>query len=416
MVIRFAHTSDIHLGFQRDPALQDVEMETFRSMMDSFIERKVDFVLMPGDIFHTNVPRMQVQKAAFEAFRRVHDAGIPIYVVYGSHDFSPVSASVIDLLASTGYVTKAMLLHDDGEAARLDFVQDPKTGAKIAGLYGLKQGKDSNWYDRLDLGSLEAEDGFKVFMFHGAISEMNEDEEGEKIPLERFPKGFNYYAGGHMHKNQHYAQEEYSHVVYPGTPFAGFHQDMEDTARGKIRGYYVIEWNGTAQDGGDGCSLEFVELPSPPHQLIEVGGDGLDPDAVTAKALACLDSLDSAGMIMIIKMHGQMKSGKASSVDSAAISRAAAGAISCVIKTSGLKSMEYDVVESVGESREDIIKNVFAENIPQFKGEKALEGEAGLQTAVTLLQALEKPKIEGQTKSDYDDVIVEEARAALELP
>ena len=40
MVIRFAHTSDIHLGFQRDPALQDVEMETFRSMMDSFIERR----------------------------------------------------------------------------------------------------------------------------------------------------------------------------------------------------------------------------------------------------------------------------------------------------------------------------------------------------------------------------------------
>ncbi len=78
--------------------------------------------------------------------------------------------------------------------------------------------------------------------------------------------------------------------------------------------------------------------------------------------------------------------------------------------------MEYDVVESVGESREDIIKNILAETIPQFKGETVLEGDAGLQTAVTLLQALEKPKIEGQTKSDYDDVIVEEARAALDLP
>ena len=370
MVIRFAHTSDIHLGFQRDPALQDVELDVFRSMMDSFIERRVDFVLMPGDIFHTNVPRMQVQKAAFEAFRKVHDADIPIYVVYGSHDFSPVSASVIDLLAVAGYVTKAMLLHDDGEAAHLDFFRDPKTGAKIAGLCGLRQGKDSHWYDRLDLDSLETEDGFKVFMFHGAISEMNEDEEGEKILLSKFPKGFHYYAGGHMHKNQHYAQAEYSHVVYPGTPFAGFHQDMEDTARGKIRGYYVIEWNGTAQDGtaqdgtaqdgtaqdgtaqdgtaqdgtaqdgGDDCSLEFVELPSPPHQIIAVGGDGLDPEAVTAKALACLDSLDPTGMIMIIKMHGQMKSGKASSVDSAAICRAAAGAISCVVEATSIRSSE----------------------------------------------------------------------------
>ncbi len=60
-------------------------------------------------------------------------------------------------------------------------------------------------------------------------------------------------------------------------------------------GYYVIEWNGTVQDGtvqddaNNTCSLEFVELPGPPHHIIEVGGDGLDPEAVTAKALVCLD-------------------------------------------------------------------------------------------------------------------------------
>ncbi len=68
---------------------------------------------------------------------------------------------------------------------------------------------------------MKVEDGFKVFMCHGAISEMNEEEEGEKISLERFPKGFHYYAGGHMYKNQHYSQEGYPHVVYPGTPVCG---------------------------------------------------------------------------------------------------------------------------------------------------------------------------------------------------
>ena len=44
-MVRFAHTSDIHLGFQREPALQDVELKIFDSMMDSFIEKKVSISL-----------------------------------------------------------------------------------------------------------------------------------------------------------------------------------------------------------------------------------------------------------------------------------------------------------------------------------------------------------------------------------
>ena len=71
-MVRFAHTSDIHLGFQREQALREVELKIFGSMMDSFIEKKVDFILMPGDVFHTNIPHMDVQKRAVEIFRRVH--------------------------------------------------------------------------------------------------------------------------------------------------------------------------------------------------------------------------------------------------------------------------------------------------------------------------------------------------------
>ena len=417
-MVRFAHTSDIHLGFQREPALQDVELKIFDSMMDSFIEKKVDFVLMPGDIFHTNIPRMNIQKHAFEVFRRVHDAGIPIYVVYGSHDFSPVSDSVIDLLAATGYVTKVMLLHDDGENIHLGFVEDEKTGVKIAGLFGLKQGKDELWYDRLDLQSLEAEKSPKIFLFHGAVSEMNEDEEGDKILLNKFPKGFGYYAGGHTHKYQHYIHSDYPHVVYPGTPFAGFHMDMEDTADGIERGYCIVEWDDVLkQDDAEykNFNLEFVELPGPPHQLVSMDCDGLNPETITDKILAWLESSNVDDIILLIKLHGQMKTGMASAVDVTAIRKAASDAVACVISASSLKSMEYDMVEAVGDSREDIIRNVFAENIPQFKGEKSLEGDDGIRTAITLLRVLEKPKPEGQTKSDYDAAIGREAREALKI-
>ena len=89
---------------------------------------------------------MRVQKYAFAKFRQLHESGIPVYVVYGSHDFSPVSDSVIDLLATAGYITKTVAEGNDDGTISLDFITDGKTGAKITGLSGLKAGKDIEYY------------------------------------------------------------------------------------------------------------------------------------------------------------------------------------------------------------------------------------------------------------------------------
>ena len=346
----------------------------------------------------------------------MHEANIPIYVVYGSHDFSPMSNSVIDLLVAAGYVTKVMLLNDDGETVHLGFIQDEKTGVKIAGLYGLKQGKDELWYDRLDVAALEAEKDPKIFLFHGAIAEMNEDEEGDKIPLAKFPKGFIYYAGGHMHKYQHYTHKDYQNVVYPGTPFAGFHKDLEDTANGIERGYCLVSFDVT-DEKYENFNLEFIDLPSPTHMFIDIDCDGLEPDTITQKILSWIKTSPNMvhDSIIIFKLHGDMRTGRTSAVDVVAIRKAASNALACVISTGGLKSMEYDVVEAVGENRDDIVANVFAENIPQFKGRKILEDATGIQTAMSLLRMTEKPKPAGQTNADYDETVMREGYTALDL-
>ena len=133
--MKFAHLSDVHLGFQKHESLQKIEQQVFEKILDECINRKVNFILIPGDLFHVNIPEMRVQKFAFAKFRQVHDAGIPIYVVYGSHDFSPVSNSVIDLLAEIGYIRKVTnaTSHEDGKIS-LKCLIDEKTGTKITGL------------------------------------------------------------------------------------------------------------------------------------------------------------------------------------------------------------------------------------------------------------------------------------------
>ena len=94
------------MGYQKRPSLQRIEEAIFQSVIDECIKRKVDFVLIPGDLFHINIPEMRVQKFAFRQLRKLHENGIPVYVVYGSHDFSPVTNSVIDLLTEAGYLIK----------------------------------------------------------------------------------------------------------------------------------------------------------------------------------------------------------------------------------------------------------------------------------------------------------------------
>ena len=67
-----------------------------------------------------------------EQFRKLHESGIPVYVVYGSHDFSPVSNSVIDLLTESGYLTKVSKQKDvSQDKIVLEFTQDPKTKQRL---------------------------------------------------------------------------------------------------------------------------------------------------------------------------------------------------------------------------------------------------------------------------------------------
>jgi len=413
--LRFAHLSDIHLGFQKSKALQDIERQVFEKALDECVSLKVDFILIPGDLFHINIPEMRVQKFTFSKFRQVYDAGIPVYVVYGSHDFSPVANSVIDLLAEVGYITKVTKSNsrEDGKIS-LDFLTDSKTGAKIAGLSGLKVGKDRQWYEKLDRSSLEAESGFKIFMFHGGISDMKTDSgiEGELMPLSLLPKGFSYYAGGHMHKFNHQKFPGYAHIVYSGTLFAGRSPDLEENAKGQRRGFVLVEFEDEVK------TVEFVDLKNTSYETIEVNAKNRKAESVNQELQEKAGGIDPKDSVVIIKIYGEMTSGKTVDVDVSAAREKLfeAGAISVNISKNKLTSKEYSITEAKGEDREEIETNVFTENIGQCTSEhKELLGEKGVQLAKRLLYELSKDQLSNEKKGEYASRIRDEALAILGL-
>ncbi len=56
--MKFAHLADCHLGSWKREELRKLNLESFRKAIDICIERKVDFVLIAGDLFDTAYPRL----------------------------------------------------------------------------------------------------------------------------------------------------------------------------------------------------------------------------------------------------------------------------------------------------------------------------------------------------------------------
>ena len=101
--MRFAHFSDCHLGsWNNHPELRELSVKTFEASIDSCISENVDFILISGDLFDTSLPPVDILRRAVIKFRHCRESGIEIYVIPGSHDFSPTGKTFINVLEEAG--------------------------------------------------------------------------------------------------------------------------------------------------------------------------------------------------------------------------------------------------------------------------------------------------------------------------
>ena len=196
--MKFAHMADCHLGGWRDEKLKQIGHESFKLAILKCIDAKVDFVLISGDLFNTAVPSIDSLKLAAKELKRLKDFSIPCYVITGSHDHSPSGKTMMDVLENAGLVENVMKVDEND---KLHLTTDDKTGVKLAGVYGRRAGLEREDYASLDMSEVKNVEGFKIFLFHTAIEEFkpNDLKHVECQSYDELPKGFNYYAGGHVH-------------------------------------------------------------------------------------------------------------------------------------------------------------------------------------------------------------------------
>jgi DNA repair protein SbcD/Mre11 len=414
---KFAHLADCHLGAQKYPELKELEIIAFKSCLDTCIEENVDFIIIAGDLFHSNLPDMGIVKETVGKLKEVNEKGIPVYINYGSHDFSPNETSIIDIITESGLLIKLfdgyVIENEKGdEKLELNFKVDKKTKAKLAGISGRKMGIEDTYYRMLDKKSLENEEGFKIFVFHTSIKNLLPDflSKMDGIDIRLLPKNFDYYAGGHIHKRICESIDDYGIITYSGPIFAGYPKDLEISAKGEERGFYIVEFDGEVRD------VKFCPLKLAKYEFIQFRADNKNSKQLNEEIINKIESLDAKNKIIILKVKGTLSGGKTSDIDfnKIRIILKEKGSIHVSINHHGLSSKEFSAIRVKGETTPEIEENLLLENIRNINvSTPELKDRHGAELALKLIDIIRMSSKPNEKKSDYNNRILKNSLEIL---
>ncbi len=210
--MKFIHAADVHLdsplrGLEAYPGapaerLRIATRQAFDRVVDLCLEERVDFLIIAGDLFDTEVKDFHAALAAATQLRRLDQAGIPVYLILGNHDSReemtrhvpwPANVTLFDHKRpqTVRHPTLPVALHGMSYPKR-EVTENlvPDYPAPVAGCF--------------NIGLLHTNAGGNSQ--HAAYAPCSVEE--------LVAKGYDYWALGHVH--DYAVLHERPHVVYSG--------------------------------------------------------------------------------------------------------------------------------------------------------------------------------------------------------
>ncbi len=390
--MKFAHLADCHIGGWSDLKLKELNMVVFSKSIQECIDRKVNFVLIAGDLFNTALPSIDLTKETTLHLKKLKDSEIPCYIIPGSHDYSPSGKTMLDVFENAGLVVNVVKFSEDEGKINLKFHTDKKTGVKIAGLFGKKGGLEKGYYEILNTKNLEDEQGKKIFMFHTTLTEFKPDHLSRisSEPVAILPKGFDYYAGGHPHYVFNEVKESYGRIAYPGALFPNNFMELEKFGHG---GFWINEF----VEGG--INSEYIPIKLKEVKKYTIDLSGKDSSQAKDYILERIDSVDDC--IVLLRLVGTLESGKLSDIDFKSLFDSLGSAFIVLKNSSELKIKEFEELDVVDED------NVEEELVSRHeKDENFVNG---------LIDSLNTEKLDGEKNFDFESRILNDCYKVLNL-
>jgi DNA repair exonuclease SbcCD nuclease subunit len=405
-MITFAHFSDCHIGGWKEDKLRSLSIASFEAAVQKCIERKVDFVVISGDLFNTSVPSIDALKMVATGMKKLHVKGIRVYAIPGSHDYSPSGKTMLEVLERSGLCT--LVFKFDKTTNRLAFTVDEPTGVKLAGMVGLRGGLERFDYMKLDKTNLEQEGGVKVFLFHSLITEFKpmDFEHVESEPLMSLPKNFTYYAGGHPHFvfQRSMFDQGYGLMTYPGPLFPNNFKELEQLRHG---GFYIVTLDGAK------TKAEHVPLPLKNVISIVILAEGKRAQDVKKELEKALRDPSIKDAIVTVRVEGCLSEGSVGDIPFSSLFDACP-AYATLKNTYKLTGKEIASVEITSGSVGDVEQTLITHHAPEYP-----VGFCGQKDSVALVQQLmallDKEKLDGERISDFDERILSDVIHQMKL-
>jgi exonuclease SbcD len=388
-MVRFAHVSDIHVGGVTEKTLRKKEEEAVSFFVQKCLQNSVEFVIISGDLFDTNLPLMSEAIMITRNLRILRDSGVRIYAVYGSHDYAPTHESLIELLAADGLIH---VIHGG--------VED-KSGVWLNGVHGLAGAKEISFYKQAEK-LVSHKKNNSVFAFHTGIYETNMIPKEQSITLSSLPLGYAYYAGGHLHRKIELRTSEGAPVNYPGPLFLGYGAaDLENYLKGEMTGFYIVDLE------GEGVHYEYVPVRTIKGEFLECYADNKTSlevsNEIRMKLSNAVQSL-APGSLVLLKVSGKLTSGTRASV-AVAIEKLRRQFKDYEVKVNDRQLSEPDDLEiESGQQFEERALEKMAEAFPVHVGSDFVSG---------LIDVLSEERQEGMTVTDYRKKLLNGGVAAL---
>lgn len=415
--MKFAHMADVHIGSWRDPKLKDLATEAFIRAMDICVKKKVDFILISGDLFNTALPGIDNLKSVVKEFKLLKEKDIPVYVIPGSHDYSPSGKTMIDVLEEAGLLVNVFKGKVVDEKLQLKFTKDEKTGVKITGVLGRRGTLEKLYYQDLDLEHLEKEHGKKIFMFHTSITELKPGHKSamDSTDVSYMPKNFDYYAGGHVHIIHKYDFKDHKNVVYPGPLFPANFEELEELGNG---GFYICEDDTHSSHGAHEktVKMEREELPIKNTFKMEIDCEHKTPEEVDSMIYSHIKGKEFINTIVMIRVAGKLKTGKVSDINFREIFSKcySQGAFFVMRNTVKVVSAEYEEIKIDQKNPEDVEEAIIKEHLGQIKVQ-GFDAETESRITRELMNILSSEKHEGEKVYEYEERVKKDVDRLLEL-
>ncbi|HWK65598.1 MAG TPA: DNA repair exonuclease [Rhizobiaceae bacterium] len=216
MAYRFVHAADLHLDSPlkslalRDPDLAslvgDATRRAFVQIVDLCIEEQVDALLLAGDLYDGDQTSMKTARFLADQVRRLHEAGIRVFVIRGNHD-------------AISRITRELVFPETVKVfgGRAESVEMGHPAGFPVAIHGLSFAQPHAPESLLGKYRPPVEGAVNIGLMHTSLGGASRHDPYAPCSMgDLDASGFRYWALGHVHKR--FVADSACAIVMPGMP------------------------------------------------------------------------------------------------------------------------------------------------------------------------------------------------------